>query len=386
MSTPSKTRWPLIIGLFVTGLLAAAQFGKFALTLPQLGEAYARSPGALALMVSIVGVVGVLFGPFVGGLIAAFGIRRAILWALGLGAAMSVLQALVPPYPVMLALRVVEGVGHLVLVVAVPTLMAELATDRDRPVVMGLWGTFFGVSFAILGVAVPVLVDLGGMRAVTLAHGVALVAMAVGLGPSLPRSGARQAFRFNPFSELHLIYTDWRLFASGLVFFWHSFVYLALLSVLPSLLEAGAALAILPLLSLFGTFGAGFLARRYSPMCLAATGFAGNLAIVGVAFATGYMGVGVFVALFLATGLVPGAAFASLPWLNADVTRRARAGGALAQIGNLGTFSGPPVFAITAQIGGIGLVLALVGVVAITGGALALYFGWRARRFGALSL
>lgn len=386
MSIPFKTRWPLIMGLFVTGLLAAAQFGKFALTLPQLGEAYARSPGALALIVSIVGVVGVLFGPFVGGLIAAFGIRRAILWALGLGAGMSILQSLIPPFGVMMALRVVEGGAHLILVVAVPTLMAELSSERDRPVVMGLWGTFFGVSFAILGGVIPVLLDLGGLRAVTLAHGAVLLVLAVGLAPVLPRTGARGSVRFNPVRELRLIYSDWRLFAPGAVFFWHSFVFLALLSVLPTLLNAGAILAVLPLLSLIGTFGTGFLARRFSPLGLAAVGFASNLAIVLTALITGHAGAGVFLVLFLTIGVVPGAAFAALPWMNIDVTRRARAGGALAQLGNLGTFSGPPVFAMVASVGGMPLILTLLCAVSLIGGGLAIYFGWRVRRAGALIL
>ena len=386
MNTPSNTRWPLILALFVTGLSAAAQFGKFALLLPELDAVYDRAPGALALIVSIVGVVGVLCGPFAGGIIGAIGIRRAILGALGLGAGMSILQSLIPPFGVMMVLRVIEGGAHLILVVAVPTLMADLSSERDRPVVMGLWGTFFGVSFAILGVVVPVLLDLGGLRAVTLAHGAVLLVLAAGLAPVLPRTGARGSVRFDPLRELRLIYSDWRLFAPAAVFFWHSFVFLALLSVLPVLLDAGAILVVLPLLSLIGTFGTGFLARRYSPLSLAAMGFACNLAIVGSSLITGYAGAWLFLVLFLTIGVVPGAAFAALPWMNIDATRRARSGGALAQLGNLGTFSGPPVFAMVASVGGMPLILALLSAVSLIGGGLAVYFGWRVRRAGALIL
>lgn len=156
MSTPLHgTRWPLIVLLWIVGLFAAAQFGKLSLTLSQLAEVYPGAGLAVPLLVSVVGVVGILFGPVSGGLVARIGIRRAMLGAMLLGAAMSALQALVLPLPLFMVSRVIEGASHLTIVVAAPTLMAELATGRDRPVVMGLWGTFFGVSFALVAAVVP---------------------------------------------------------------------------------------------------------------------------------------------------------------------------------------------------------------------------------------
>jgi hypothetical protein len=46
-----------------------------------------------------------------------------------------------------MALRVVEGAGHLLLVVAVPTLMAALAAERDRAMVMGALGDLLRRGF-----------------------------------------------------------------------------------------------------------------------------------------------------------------------------------------------------------------------------------------------
>jgi MFS family permease len=60
-------------------------------------------------------------------------------------------QAVLPDFPLLMGLRVVEGAGHLLLVVAVPTLMAALAAEKDRALVMGVWATFFGVGLLACG-------------------------------------------------------------------------------------------------------------------------------------------------------------------------------------------------------------------------------------------
>ena len=63
--------------------------------------------------------------------------------------------------------------------------------------------------------------------------------------------------------------------------------------------------------------------------------------------------------LSAALGIVQGASFASIPELNATAEDRARAAGAVAQLGNLGTTTGTPILAaLMASIGPPGLALA----------------------------
>ncbi|WP_438975838.1 MFS transporter, partial [Roseicyclus sp.] len=149
---PTRTPWALIAALYGAGLLAAGQFAKISLTLGPLALVYPGWPVAFA--VSGVAVIGIIFGVMAGGLTASMGPRRAILAALGLSALAGGAQALLPAFPILIALRVVEGAGHLVLVVAIPTLMAGLAAPRVRGLVMGLWATFFGVGFALAALVV----------------------------------------------------------------------------------------------------------------------------------------------------------------------------------------------------------------------------------------
>ena len=59
-----------------------------------------------------------------------------------------------------------------------------------------------------------------------------------------------------------------------------------------------------------------------------------------------------------ALGIVQGASFASIPELNPTVEGRARASGAVAQLGNLGTTTGTPVLAALLAWGGAGVLIA----------------------------
>jgi MFS transporter, DHA1 family, inner membrane transport protein len=65
-------------------------------------------------------------------------------------------------------------------------------------------------------------------------------------------------------------------------------------------------------------------------------------------------------------GVVQGASFAAIPQLNADPTDRARAAGAIAQLGNLGTTTGTPMLALVLAGAGVsGLAIFLIGFSAL---------------------
>ena len=145
-----KTPWGLVLALWGAGLGAAAQYGKFSVTFDRLPEHYPQAGNALGLIVSSVGILGIFCGVAAGLLVARIRYRRALLGGLWAGAALSAFQAFLPTLPWMLASRALEGLSHLALVVAAPTLIAQLCAPRDRGFALTLWGTFFGVAFAVL--------------------------------------------------------------------------------------------------------------------------------------------------------------------------------------------------------------------------------------------
>lgn len=357
-----RTNWLLNWLLLLAGLFAAAQFGKLTLAFAPLSAIYG---GAAAWLVSVVGLIGIVFGAVAGVLVARIGLARALLGALILGGAVSGAQALLPGTPVLALLRAVEGVSHLAIVVACPTLMSAHSSDRDRPVVMGIWAAFFGMSLAITAVIIPALLESGGLPAVFLAHGIGMILCAGLLWPVLPRERLTPPPQsFNYLSEHRQIYGAARRLLPGGGFVFYTTIYIALIAVLPGLLNLPLwAISGIPLLSLSGTFAAGFMARKIDPVAISVAGFIASavLMICVAALPQGAMQLVTLLVLFALMGLIPGASFAAIPHYNPDLTDRARATGGIAQLGNVGTTSGTPILVLAAT-GGIWGVTVVVTV------------------------
>ncbi|WP_044043805.1 MFS transporter [Octadecabacter antarcticus] len=358
-----KTKWPLILLLWTTGLLAAAQFGKLTLTLGALQALYPN--GSVPLAVSGVSIVGILGGALAGFFVSKIGVRRAVLWAVVMSAALSILQDLEMPFAAFMATRVLEGFGHLLLVVALPTMMVALAKPSDKSVVMGIWGTFFGVSYAVLALIVPDVQAWGGVHAVYLGHGLLLAILFPVLWWILPRVMAGGGAMPNVVAVHRAIYSSPRYFAPGLGHGIYTSIFIALVAFLPSALNAKWLTAVLPLANLSGTFVSGFVARKIAASKLSVWGFVVAGVLFTVMGATG--SIVVALCAMFATGLTAGANFAAVPELNDAPRDQARANGAMAQLGNIGTFSGTPIFALVAGslwgIAGVSIAICIAGAV-----------------------
>ncbi|WP_375262092.1 MFS transporter [Palleronia sp.] len=348
--TLRRSDWSLILILFTTGLFAAWQFGKVALVLPQVAGAYGRTPEGVAWLVSVVGVVGILLGAVGGNLVASFGARRVLLFAVWLGAGLSTLQVIGLPLPALAVTRAAEGLSHLLIVVAAPVLIAGAASDSGRSIAMGLWATFFGVAFALGAVIFPPLVAAVGLPGLFIAHAAGFAALALLLSARLPRQ-PRMPLGADLIAQHTRIYGTPRRAMPGLCFVFYTMLFVALVTLIPVALHRPGLAAILPLISLTGTFGAGWLARRIPAAWLLVIGFVGCL--LSAALIWGGATWGVF-SLFATMGLVPGAAFALIPVLNPGVPDRALATGGIAQMGNVGSTLGTPIFATLLATGGEG--------------------------------
>ena len=340
----------LVLLLWLAGLGAAAQFGKISILFETLRSTYGgQGEVALGLVVSIVGMVGLIFGTTAGLLVARIGPRRAIVAALAAGAAMSALQSLMPAYPLMLASRIIEGASHLAIVVVGPTMIATLAPEDRRPLAMTLWSSFFGVTYAILALIGP----HAGPTSLFLGHAGYMAVLAAILALTLPPDPKGQALPMGNLIAQHAqIYASPRLSAPAMGFCCYTFLYVAILTLLPpetpethrALIAAG-----MPLVSIAVSLTLGvWLLGRMSAVRLVQAGYA--VAIPGflLLWLSWGQGVGMVAGGFLlsaALGIVQGASFAAIPELNLTADDRARAAGAVAQLGNLGTTTGTPVLA-----------------------------------------
>ncbi|WP_371154305.1 MFS transporter [Jannaschia sp. 2305UL9-9] len=369
-----QTQWGLVVLYFLGGLLAAAQFGKISLTLPVVAEGFGRPVTGVAFLVSLVGIMGLLLGPMAGGIAAGLGIGRTFVAGLLLGGAMSVTQALMPPFWLFAVSRGVEGIAHLALVVAGPPLMAQAASDRHRPVVMGLWAVFFGASLALSAQMFPAILSLGGLPLLFVLHGGALLCLALILSRLVPVS-ARSDVSLNPIRVHRAIYGSVRYMAPGLGFVCYTFLFIAAVAFLPEALGRPALGTVLPVVTLLSTLAGGAVCARFAPHRVGAVGYVGT-ALGAVAAVAGLPGAVEICFAFM--GLIPGASFASIPAWNTDPGDRARATGAIAQLGNLGTVTGTPIFAFVYVAGGASALFWLMAAVAGLGMVLTLWAGRRA--------
>ncbi|MBP9950739.1 MAG: MFS transporter [Cypionkella sp.] len=360
-----------IFALWAAGLGAAAQFGKISVLYEQLGLIYPSHAGVgIGVMLSVVGIVGLIFGITAGLVIARIGPRRAILAALLLAAAISAVQSLFPPYALMLLTRVFEGAAHLAIVIVGPTAIATIAPARFQGFAMTLWSSFFGVAFAALFYFAPPLVATYGPSLLFQLHAGWMLACAailwclmpadlVTLAPELPRSVLHQ----------HLeIYASPSIAAPATGFVFYTLPFVALLTLLPAQIPGhhGPMVGVaMPLVSITLSLTLGvFLLSRMSAVRLVQLGFGISLimaVLLWAAWGNPFWQAAFSIGLAATMGIPQGASFATIPQLNASSADRARAAGAIAQLGNLGTTSGTPLLAMILLHGGVnGLVAFLI--------------------------
>ena len=352
------------LAIWAAGLGAAAQFGKMSVIYQQLGDQYSdHGAVSIGFMVSIIGIIGLIFGTTAGVLVARIGPKRAMLVALALGAVVSIAQSFLPPFGWMMASRVPEGLSHLAIVVVGPTAIAATASPRFQGLVMTLWGSFFGLTFTILALFGPDLVARHGISALFQAHAAWLVFCLVILAVLMPRDPLRAAGRmFAGIAALHLhTYRSARIAAPAMGFVCYTVTYVAILTLLPGAVgpEWGHFIAVaMPLVSIFASLSMGvWLLGHISAVQLVQYGF-GMCIIAGLGlwavWGQGPWQAGFACLLSASMGIVQGASFASIPQLNPKPDDRALAAGAIAQLGNLGTTTGTPLLALILPVAGAG--------------------------------
>ncbi|MFQ6548263.1 MFS transporter [Aestuariibius sp. 2305UL40-4] len=370
-----RTSWAVVVLIWLAGLGAAAQYAKISVVFDRLPELYPEAGEALGFAVSLVGVTGIVLGVVAGLLVARIGYRRSLFGALLLGGTISLYQATTPAFPLFLTSRVIEGISHLALVVAAPTLIAQVTKPRDAGLALTLWGTFFGVAFALLTFLGLPFAARWGVPALFLAHGAYLIGFAAILSIWLPRDEwrAAQPIRLTDLLSRHgIIYRSPRISAPAIGWLFYTFCFVSLLTLLPPYLTPENRLWVMtaiPLISILSSMTLGvFLLKWLHPVRVIEIGFVTSAA-TALALLALPGNPALCLALAAGMGLVQGASFAAVPRLNPDDDDRAASNGAIAQTGNIGNTLGTPVLlGIIGFAGHAGFMLTLA--VALSLGAL----------------
>ena len=358
---PSKTTTRpllLILILWSAGLGAAMQFAKVTVSLEGLRAAYNGSDTVLGLMLSSISFLGVLLGLVAGLLVASYGFRRMLLWALFGGGALSVVQAFLPPVEAFMLSRLLEGMSHLGIVVAAPTLIALIAPENLRFLAMTLWSAFFAVAYALTTAIAPLIIANFGASGVFTAHGIFMAVIGILVLRNLP-SGTAERVPFPPFSEIMqrhwAAYRSPYQFAPGAVWLFYTCTFVSVITVVPPLLTEFERTVLVPLLPIAGIASsftiAASLLRFFSAVRVLLIGLSCALAFSLSGFIlplSGWMLIG----LFASMGMIQSATFAEIPELNKTANDQALANGAMSQMGNLGNLISTPImFALFSAFG-----------------------------------
>ena len=366
-SPRERTDWFSIFALFIAGLAASMHFAKVAPVMDRIGGDLHLSLIASGLAVSVLGMVGVLFAISAGAVVASIGLQRGLMIGLLGGAVIATAAAAAPTGALFLTLRFFEGFSHLLVVVCAPALMAQVATRRDRPIALAIWGCFFGLGFAITSVVAPVIVPVFGWRGLLLSHAGALAGAGALAATALARSGLCDSRAPFP-GAAALISAHSAVYRSGaplllaLTFCAYTMQFLAVLTFLGRFLldvrnmsqsGTGNLIAGASLVTLAATLSAGFLVRSGVPLF---TGLMLAFVMTSAAAAGVFWLVlppsGMYLSILVMMagyGLMPGFVFANVPTVAPTPARAALAYGAIAQFGNVGTFTGTPLFAALYQ-------------------------------------
>lgn len=364
----ADTQWAIVLLLCACGVLGGAQFAKISVEFTRLQAAYGVSPARMGLLLSTVGVMGLGFGVVAGLLAPRVGYRRLLLVGLVGGGLLSGLQALLPPFGIFWASRVPEGASHLAIMVATPTLLIHVTAPAHRTAVMGMWATVVGLAFAVMA-GLDRLLPLGLGPRESLAGHALLMGVAAGAVrlwvADVPVAGAPSGPARGLLALHHEVYANLRTALPGLAFFFYAFATIALITFVPRFtgLRDTAFMVVLPLAATAGTLAAGWVARHFAAGLglprLAYLGFGLSALGLGLAAQMGAPTEALALLTLGFAGLAGGAAATLIPQLNDAPAAQARASGVLVQMGNLGSVSGPPVFAAVADVGGLVALAAL---------------------------
>lgn len=348
-----KTPWRTTLLLFAAGCAVSLNIGKVPAALPAIAADLDLNLFQNGLIVALFSVLIAAFGLLIGLSAARMGYRRAALGGLLLAGAAGLSAPLINNFPVLLALRVAEGFGWVMVAVSMPVMMSASAAPQDRPLVLGIWGAFVPAGMVVALLYAPFLLSFAGWRGLWFFTGVLCLLAALLIfrpSDSLPVPPAR---RFN-LSEIRAVVLRRITLAMAACFLVYSALYISITAFFPLVLierhatgVSSAAMlgALIVIGNIFGNVVSGWLIAR---------GVSRYLLLYVAMIACGVLAFGVFLpqipiewrvvsgALFtFSGGIIPGTLFASVPLVVTQVAHIGIVNGLIMQGAGNGQFFGP---------------------------------------------
>ncbi len=339
--------------LLLGGVISSAQLGKAFVAMPLLQAEMALPLTIVSFLIATFATLGALFGMGTGLVVRRIGSRQALIGGMIIMALASLAGAAAQTPHMMILSRVIEGIGFLGAVVAIPDVLGHVATGKDRNFFLGLWGTFMPTGTALMLLMGPALPHMGWRLLWLSQAGLALAyaLLAVFYLPKTSSAHTTDGPKLWDMAKSVLGNRESRLLST--MFGLYTFQYFILAGFLPVILVSTLNLP-LERATLFtagvvaanagGNVCAGLLARAGFPLWVSMSASLASYALLSPFIYS--LGIDANVIALLAglnlwiAGLTPGSVFASVPRL-VKVELATPTMGLIQQSSNIGQFLGP---------------------------------------------
>lgn len=349
-------------------MVAAFHIGKVPPALPSIRDELDATLRQAGWLLSTVNLMTALGGMVIALMADRLGHRRLVLFGTGLCLLASLAGAFVADVDALLIARVLEGLGFIAVVVAIPTLLLRVVRPADQRYTMALWTTYMPAGAGMMMLISAIVLPGTSWRVAWLvaAGASALTFVAIAL-LTLPRRELDQmpANRRPVVTEMIEVATSGGPAAIAFCFGAYSCCWFAIVGFLPTLQierlgfatsTAAIVTAAVTVVNVGGNLSSGWLLQRGVPRVAVIVGAsvpmafcAAGIFIDGVPDLLRLVLAGIYSAVI---GVVPGALFTAIPVHSPRPELVGASTGLLMQGSNIGSLLGPPITGILVMDGG----------------------------------
>ncbi len=349
-----RTEWLATALLYLAGCTTALHIGKIPVAIPLIREQWQLSLTQTGLIVSLYSILIAISGLLLGLLIRRLGYIPFAVIGVGTVGVGGILGSFAQGLPLLLVGRSIEGLGWIISVIVLPSIISSLSAPKDRSLVMAFWASFLPVGAGFMLLLAPALQAYGGWQLSWWVASVVSIAAAVSVFAVTARHRVRLAHlarvkQVGNFDDLKKPLV-WLL--SG-CFFIYSFSYIPLISYFPlllvettdiSLTVVSTITALVLICNALGSIMVGVLSRRgvdFSSMLIAGM-LGGGVCALLVFSPLSSTAVRITAAFMFSTlgGMVPGVLFSTMPKTASHPSSVGLVIGLMMQMSGVGMFLG----------------------------------------------
>lgn len=378
--TVDQSNYLAITLVILAGIISALHVGKASIAIPQMYEQYHWSLSTLSWIMSVFPFIGVIGGMAAGILVKQWGDKRLLCLGLAVLAGASFLGAMTTSFTFLIATRIVEGLGFLLIVVSAPSILNRLATPQQYNMVFGFWSMFMGIGIAISIFLGPLLNNWQSLWLINAGLTFLILIFIFLKVPHLEKTVSILAQPTNIKDDILRVLKTRNPSLLAIAFAAYNIQFFSVLTFLPlflvnrtgmSVAQAGFVCGAVVISNITGNLTSSFLLNR---------GVKAKTIIIFASAAIGILGIGIFLPftpellaiilcfLFsMVSGLIPATIVSSAPRSSPDISLVSLCIGAVMQGNYLGQVIGPLAIGLAISFAGWTAAVIPVGIAALIG-------------------